>query len=183
GLRPGDRSGYELALRLAEEAGVAAIGFHPRPATVHHKGRPDYALAADLVAELGRRGLECPVIISGGLADAAKARRAYEESNADAVMVARGGMGNPWIFEELTGRSETPPAPDDVVRELYWVLDRAAEHWGEERAARNLRKFYPWYLEQLDVHGEGADAFQRTTDLDEVRDLLRGLETEVPAPV
>ncbi|MDQ2676344.1 MAG: tRNA-dihydrouridine synthase, partial [Actinomycetota bacterium] len=48
GLRPGDRSGYELALRLASEAGVAAIGFHPRPATVHHKGRPDYALAAEL---------------------------------------------------------------------------------------------------------------------------------------
>ncbi len=123
------------------------------------------------------------MIISGGLADAAKARHAYEASNADAVMVARGGMGNPWIFEELTGRSETPPAPDEVVRELLWVLDRAAEHWGEERAARNLRKFYPWYLERLDVHGEGADAFQRTADLDEVRDLLRGIETELSSPV
>ncbi len=60
GLRPGDRSGYELALRLAEEAGVAAIGFHPRPATVHHKGRPDYALAAELVAELRRREPRLP---------------------------------------------------------------------------------------------------------------------------
>ena len=44
GLRPGDRSGVELAVRLVEEGGVAAIGFHPRPATVGHKGAPDYAL-------------------------------------------------------------------------------------------------------------------------------------------
>ena len=44
GLEPGDTSGVDLAVRLVEEAGVAAIGFHPRPATVHHKGKPDYAL-------------------------------------------------------------------------------------------------------------------------------------------
>ena len=183
GLRPGDRSGFDLAIRLAAEAGVAAIGFHPRPATVHHKGRPDYELAAALVAELSKRGLDCPVIISGGLGDAAKARHAYEASNADAVMVARGGMGNPWIFEELTGAREASPGTREVVSELRWVLDRAAEHWGEERAARNLRKFYPWYLERLDVRGSAADDFQSTTDLDRVRDLLDEVETALSSPV
>ena len=40
GLRPGDRSGFELAVRLAEEGGAAAIGFHPRAATIKHKGEP-----------------------------------------------------------------------------------------------------------------------------------------------
>jgi len=183
GLRPGDRSGYDLALRLAEEAGVAAIGFHPRPATVHHKGRPDYELAAELAAELRHRDLDCPVIISGGLGDAAKARHAYEASSADAVMVARGGMGNPWIFEELTGRREATPEAAEIVAELRWVVDRAAEHWGEERAARNLRKFYPWYLERLDVHGSAADRFQRSTDLDRVRELLDDVEMAFLSPV
>ena len=109
GLEPGDRAGYELALRLAEDAGVAAIGFHPRPAAVHHKGDPDYPLAAELVAELRARGLECPVVISGGLGDAERARAAYERSGADAVMVARGGLGYPWIFEELAG------SPDEAA--------------------------------------------------------------------
>ena len=183
GIRAGDTSGYDLALRLAEEAGVAAIGFHPRPANVHHKGRPDYELARRLVAELRSRGLDCPMIISGGLGDADKARHAYAESNADAVMVARGGLGNPWIFEELTGRSESGPADAQVVAELRWVLDRAAEHWGEERAARNLRKFYPWYLERLEIHGAEADAYQRTTELDQVRELLDRLESAVSTPV
>src|SRR5918996_381332 len=48
GLEPGDRSGFELALRLAREGGAAAIAFHPRPASQHHKGEPDYALAREL---------------------------------------------------------------------------------------------------------------------------------------
>ena len=45
------------------------------------------------------------MIVSGGLDTAEAARRAYLESGADAVMIARGALGNPWIFEELTGRA------------------------------------------------------------------------------
>ena len=183
GLRPGDRAGYDLALRLADEAGVAAVGFHPRSAEVHHKGTPDYALAAQLAAELRRLGLDCPVVISGGLGDADTARRAYERSEADAVMVARGGLGYPWIFEELTGGRDEEPSRREVIAELRWVLERGAEHWGAERASRNLRKFYPWYLERLGVHGRDADAYQRTASLDEVRELLDGLESLDFAPV
>jgi tRNA-dihydrouridine synthase len=87
-------------------------------------------------------------------------------------MVARGALGSPGIFEELTGRRSAPPGDDDIVRELRWVLDRAEEHWGPERAARNLRKFYPWYLERLGITGPEADAYQRTDSTDEVRDML-----------
>src|SRR3954454_5775519 len=64
GLRVGDTSGFELARRLVDEAGVAAIGFHPRTANVHHKGTPDYELAARLV-----QSLAAPVILTGGLHD------------------------------------------------------------------------------------------------------------------
>src|SRR3954468_23427682 len=49
GIEAGDRSGFELAIRLAEEAGVAAIAFHPRAATKGHKGKPDYAPARERV--------------------------------------------------------------------------------------------------------------------------------------
>jgi nifR3 family TIM-barrel protein len=170
GVEPGDRSGFDLALRLAQETDVAAIGFHPRSAAVHHSGQPDYALAHELV-----EAIEVPMVISGGLRSAEAARRAYTESGADAVMIARGGLGSPWIFEELTERRTEPPTDDEVVAELRWVLDRAEEHWGPERAARNLRKFYPWYLEQLGITGREADSYQRTNTLDEVRGMLDGL--------
>ncbi len=142
GIEAGDRSGFELAVRLVEEAGVAAVGFHPRAATKGHKGEPDYALTRELAERL-----EVPVIVSGGLDSAAAARRAYEESGAAAVMIARGSFGNPWLFEELTGARTEPPSREEVVAELAWVIDRAEEHLGPDRAARYLRKFYPWYAE------------------------------------
>ena len=126
GIEAGDRSGFDLAVRLAEEAGVAAIGFHPRAATKGHKGSPDYALTRELVERV-----EVPVIVSGGLDSAEAARAAYEESGADAVMIARGSLGNPWVFEELTGRRTEPPRREEIVAELLWVIDRAEEHLGD----------------------------------------------------
>jgi tRNA-dihydrouridine synthase B len=169
GLEPGDRSGLALALRLADEAGVAGIAFHPRPAAAHHRGEPDYALARELAERV-----EVPVIISGGLSTAEEARHAYEESGVDAVMIARGALGYPWVFEELTGGRSTPPTSGQIVAELEWVLDSGERHWGPERASRNLRKFYPWYLERLGINGADAHAFQRTETLDQVRALIAG---------
>ena len=167
GLGPGDRSGLELARRLVAEAGVAAITLHPRPAKAHHKGRPEYSLVRELA-----RSLDVPVIVSGGARTVEGARRAFSESEAAAVMIARGSLGDPWLFARLTGRRERQATPDEIVAELRWVLDRAGEHWGAERAARNLRKFYPWYLEALGIVGPEADAYQRTESLDEVRAML-----------
>jgi tRNA-dihydrouridine synthase B len=170
GIQAGDRSGFDLALRLAEEGGVAAVAFHPRAATVGHRGEPDYALTRELVERV-----DVPVIVSGGLKSAEAARRAYEESGADAVMIARGGLGNPWVFEELTGRRAAPPSREEIVAELLWVLDRAEEHLGAARAERYLRKFYPWYLAPLDAPAPVAKELQRSADLDRARVLIGAL--------
>jgi tRNA-dihydrouridine synthase B len=144
GRGPGDTSGFDLARRLVEEAGVAAIAFHPRSAAVHHKGVPDYALGARL-AEV----LPAPVILTGGMNDAKGIRETFERTGVAAVMLARGCLGNPWLFEELTGGREAAPTPAEAEAELQWVIDRAVEHLGDARAARYLRKFYPWYLPRL----------------------------------
>jgi tRNA-dihydrouridine synthase B len=170
GIEAGDRSGFELAIKLAEEAGAAAIAFHPRAASKGHKGSPDYRLTRELVERL-----QVPVIVSGGLDNAEAVRGAFRESGAAAVMIARGSFGNPWLFEELTGRRREPPSRDEVATELLWILDRAEEHLGSERAERYLRKFYPWYTDRLGAPPEVVDELQRSADLARARQLIGAL--------
>jgi tRNA-dihydrouridine synthase B len=175
GVRPGEDSGFELAHRLVAEAGVAAIGFHPRSAAVHHKGMPDYELAARLV-----QSLPAPVILTGGMDDADGVREAFAATGAAAVMLARGALGNPWLFTELleepaAGRARGPTRAQ-VLAELEWTLARAVEHLGEQRATRYLRKFYPWYVPRLQLDAGAARALQESLQssptLAHVRELL-----------
>jgi tRNA-dihydrouridine synthase len=164
---PGDTSGVDLAHRLVEEAGVAAITFHPRSAKVHHKGTPDYDLAAQLVASL-----PAPVILTGGLHTVAEVNDAYERTGAAAVMLARGSLGNPWLFEQLLGRRDDEPSTDEVLAEWHWVMDRAEEHLGPERAGRYLRKFHPWYVERINGGKELHVALQQTSTIADARAVL-----------
>jgi nifR3 family TIM-barrel protein len=164
GQRPGERSGLTLSRRLVEEAGVAAIGFHPRHASQQHKGRPDYEMAAELVQTLG-----APVILSGGLSDEQAVRDAYEQTGAAAVMLARGSLGMPWLFQRLLDERSDEPSPGEIVAELHWVIDRAEEHLGVERAGRYLRKFYPWYADALGLSKRARQALVTAETTDDAR--------------
>ena len=144
GREPGDRDGLDLARRLVAEAGVAGIAFHPRHASQQHSGQPDYALARELV-----ESLPVPVIVSGGLCSDQRVLGAFEESGAEAVMLARGSLGNPWRFARLLGAYSGRPSPAEVAEELEWVIACAEDHLGVERAGRYLRKFYPWYADSI----------------------------------
>ena len=185
GLRAGDDSGFSLAHRLVEEAGVAAIAFHPRSAAVHHKGVPDYELAARLVASL-----PAPVILTGGLSDAAHVRDAFTQTGAAAVMLARGALGNPWLFAELLQGVAQQPSMAEVLVELDWTIERAVEHLGDARATRYLRKFYPWYLARMELEPADArrvqESLQSSESLEHVRGLLESAREPdallVPAP-
>jgi len=178
GQRPGERTGFELARRLVEDAGVAGIGFHPRHASQQHKGTPDYSLAAELVERL-----DVPVILSGGLSSEEKALEAFERTGADALMLARGSLGNPWRFERLLGRRDSDPTAREVVEELRWVIDRAEEHLGVERAGRYLRKFYPWYAESLGLTKKQANELLTAPATADARAFLNRLEAASVEPL
>jgi tRNA-dihydrouridine synthase B len=144
GLGPGDLSGVELARALAHDAGVAGLSIHPRHASQRHKGAPNYELVRALVEEL-----PVPVLVSGGLHTAQMARLAFEQTGAAGVLLARGSLGNPWLFQQLLGVRAGEPDREEILAEVDWVLACAREHLGAERATRYLRKFYPWYAERL----------------------------------
>src|SRR4051812_29165489 len=169
-MKPGGVEGLELAKRLVHEAGVAGITFHPRSAAVRHKGTPDYELARTLVEEL-----PVPVIVSGGMEGADHIRWVFEHTGCAAVMLARGALGNPWLFEEVLGARDAAPEPTEVLAEWLWVVDRAVEHLGEQRAAGYLRKFHPWYVERLGAGKAAQDALQRAPTVDAQRAVIAGL--------
>jgi tRNA-dihydrouridine synthase B len=167
GLRPGDQSGVEVARRLAADGAVAGLCIHPRYANQRHAGRPDYELAARLVQEL-----PVPVLISGGLHTASAARAAFTQTGAAAVLLARGSLGNPWLFEQLLADHDDEPTPDEVLTELDWVIEQAREHLGEARASRYLRKFYPWYIARLGLSRQIQAAAQTAPGTAVARELI-----------
>jgi tRNA-dihydrouridine synthase B len=169
GQRPGDLSGLEVARRLVYEAGVAGLCIHPRHASQRHTGAPDYELARALVEEL-----PVPVLISGGLRDAEQAREAFALTGADGVLLARGSLGNPWLFEQILGTRDGEPDREEILVELDWVIDRACEHLGADRAGRYLRKFYPWYVERLGGDKVLQSELQRAPTPQRARELMAG---------
>ncbi len=167
GLRPGDNSGIDVARRLAESGAVAGICLHPRHASQRHAGLPDYELARELI-----EALPVPVVLSGGLRTPELAREAFARTGAAAVALARGSLGNPWLFSQLLGISEAEPTREQILAEADWVMARAVEHLGEERAGRYLRKFYPWYVDRLGGSKDLQNAMQRAPDMAAAHALL-----------
>jgi len=94
-------------------------------------------------------------------------------------MIARGALGNPWLFAQLVGGRRAAPTREEVLAELEWTTRHAVEHLGEQRATRYLRKFYPWYLARLELDPATAkrlqEQLQRAPSLQLARRLLEPL--------
>ena len=167
GQRPGAESGLEVARRLVFDGGVAGIAIHPRHASQRHKGAPRYELVRELVQEL-----PVPVLVSGGLQTPQAVHAAFEQTGAAGVLLARGSLGNPWLFEQVLGRRDVAPDRDEILEEVDWVIERAVEHLGADRANRYLRKFYPWYVERLGGTRALQAALQTAPTVEAARELL-----------
>ena len=89
-----------------------------------------------------------------------------EPTGVAVLTLDRPGSLNAW-----TGRMHT---------ELRWVMDRAEEHLGEERAGRYLRKFYPWYLDQLDVSKVVRNELCQTAGLERAREIVSEIRNGEP---
>jgi tRNA-dihydrouridine synthase B len=170
GLRPGERIAVGLAPRL-EEAGVAALGVHPRAASEFYHGKADHSVTA---AVAGAAAI--PVMASGDITSVASALTVVSTTAAAAVMVARGVAGNPWLVGELlSGVAREHPALPAVVDDLRLLLSRAVKERGPERAARWVRKLLGWYLRPSGVPPRIIETLRTLPDAAALDEALHAL--------
>jgi nifR3 family TIM-barrel protein len=140
----GETNAVEFA-RTMEAAGAAAVCVHGRTRSQFYRGQADWALIADVKAAVG-----IPVIGSGDIFSAADVCAMLDRTGVDAVMVARGAQGNPWIFREArvlleTGVEIAPPSPSERI-EMAREHARALVAFGGEHAVVRMRKHVGWYI-------------------------------------
>ena len=139
------KNAVEIA-QLAEAAGLAAVFIHGRERNQFYKGFVDYKIIARV-----KKSIRIPVIASGDIWSAQHAKKMFDETGCDGILVARGALGNPWIFKEIEAllRHQRPPAPPTTAEIIEIILKHLnlmiAEH-GEKNAVPLMRKFVGWYL-------------------------------------
>ncbi len=148
------RKGWEednslICARILEENGAAAVAVHGRTRREFYSGRADWDAIKRIKAELS-----VPVIGNGDIFTADDAVRMFENTGCDAVMVARGAQGNPWLFRQIhelmsEGRVITEPDPRERLRQALMHTEMLVEEKGEARGIKEARKHLAWYIKGL----------------------------------
>ena len=162
----GDDSFLEIG-RIAREEGCDAVTLHPRSRAQMFEGHANWSKIAELKA-----ALDIPVIGSGDLFTAADVAAMFEETGCDAVMVARGAMGNPWIFREslalLAGEIPLPPSRAERCAAARRHLALFGEWEGDRVALMEMRKHLSWYSKGLAGAAQFRAAVNRIEDITEL---------------
>lgn len=161
----------EIAKRL-EDVGIKAITIHCRTRAQGHSGEVDYSWIPKV-----KNIVSIPVVVNGGIFSAEDAIKVFEDTGADGVMIARGAIGNPWIFREIKNLFENKISPEISVKEKIETclehLRLAIENKGERRGTIEHRKFYSGYLKGLRNSSRLRADLMNKTFYSEVENILQ----------
>jgi len=135
--------------RHAEGAGVSAIFIHGRTKTQGYSGSVSYGPIRE-----AKEAVSIPVLASGDMFSAEAAKKMMDETGCDGVIMARGALGNPWIFPETAHylkTGEVPPRPpiEEITEVMHWHLRACVDFYGPEQSVKIFRKFFIWYTKGL----------------------------------
>jgi tRNA-dihydrouridine synthase B len=158
-------------VRTIEDAGVSMLTVHARTRKQGFSGQADW----DLIAE-AKTAVSIPVAGNGDVVSADAFHGMYRHTGCDAVMIGRGSIGNPWLFEEiraeLAGERFTPPGPRERVEVMLSHVRGRVEIEGESVGMITSRKVSAPYVKRLPGARELRGKMMRTTRLAELEQLL-----------
>ena len=142
-IRAGFDEEHKNAVEVAkaiEAGGASAVAVHGRTRSQYYSGKADWNIIRDV-----KEAVSIPVIGNGDVMQTADGERMMAETGCDFVMIARGAMGNPWIFSGIE------PTKDERIQMMIRHLAMLVELKGEKIAVKEFRKFVVWYTKGL--HG------------------------------
>lgn len=133
------------AARAAQDAGVSAVFIHGRTKEQGYSGLVDYRAIQEV-----KKALKIPVIASGDIFSPLLARKMFDETGCDGLIIARGALGNPWIFKEIaeflkTGTIIKRPDLKEIAGTMTEHLKMSIDFYEEKNGVVIFRKFFNWY--------------------------------------
>ena len=154
--------------QMAEAEGVDAITVHPRTQSQRFTGRAPWAIIRDVV-----QAVSVPVTGNGDVRSMPEARRMADETGCASVMIGRGALGSPWIFDEGFESLAPPEQRAYKARVIARHVALIRGHYGEKYALVQMKKHLAWYTEGLGHATECRARIFQTRSLDEVWDVFQ----------
>ena len=172
------RSGFsevadvEHIARIIEDNGAAAITVHPRTREMYYSGTADRSIIRRV-----KQAVSIPVIGNGDIFDPCSARDMLDTTGCDAVMVARGARGNPFIFRQInellqTGKVTYNPTNRERLEVMWQHIQMLIEQKGEYVGVREARKHIAWYIKGMRDCAGMRETVCRITDVDELKKAI-----------
>jgi len=159
----------------AQDSGISALCVHGRTKTQGYRKGVDYKAIAEI-----KKALQIPVIASGDIFSAQLAKKMFNETGVDAVAVARGALGNPWIFKEIKEflkSAKIIPRPDvnEVKEVMQEHFDLCLKLDGERNGVVKFRKFYIWYTRGFNKAKPLRVKIAKVKTKEQMLDSIKGL--------
>ena len=135
--------------KIAENNGISAITIHGRTRNEFYSGKADL----DIIKQV-KQEVNIPVIGNGDIVDEESALNMFQKTNVDGIMIGRGSLGNPWIFEKVryfleTGKKLEDSSLEERLKIIKEHIDMEIEEKGENVAIKEMRKHISWYTKNL----------------------------------
>lgn len=165
-------SNFLEVARIAATEGANAVTLHPRTRSQGFGGKADWSQIGELKARL-----DIPVIGSGDIFSAEDALKMLSETGCDAIMIGRGGYGNPWlirnILSRLRGETEKPPSAGERLNVALRHIRYHEESFGSKKTAFDMRKHLCWYSRGMSGAAEFRERVNRAMTGQELIDIAK----------